>query len=162
MAADYLVAQLQPLAFDGPAPYTEEGFAALCREQLGEHPFADLETKWKDLETELRNAAAAERAKALGADPAAWRRPAAGCSLSYTNRITAAFAEKDPAKRQTLIDRTWWDAAGEMTPVTAPLSEGAAFTYAIRLAIVRRRNAAKTDAGNAAFDRLTAGSKIEF
>ena len=34
MAADYLVASLQPLTLDGPSPYTAERFIELCRSQL--------------------------------------------------------------------------------------------------------------------------------
>ena len=108
MAADYLIASLPALALDGPAPLTLERFLAACREQLGEkttagiqaalacapsdHPVAE---RWRDLETQLRNASAAERARLAGQDPAKWRRPAEGCALYWTNRITSAFQEKD-------------------------------------------------------------------
>ena len=34
MAADYLVASLQPLTLDGPPPYTAERFIELCRSQM--------------------------------------------------------------------------------------------------------------------------------
>ena len=34
MAADYLVSSLQPLALEGPAPYTAGHFLDLCRSQL--------------------------------------------------------------------------------------------------------------------------------
>jgi len=158
MAADFLVASLPSLAFDGPAPCTRAAFDAACRAQLGEDPFRALAPRWADLETQLRNALAAERARALGQDAAAWRRPAAGCSLYWANRVAAAFQEKDPAKRETLLDRVWWDAAGEMTPVASPLSVGAAFTYSLRLDIVLKRAAVQIDAGNAIFDRLTASA----
>ncbi len=174
MAADYLIASLPPLALDGPAPLTMEHFLAACREQLGEKTTASIEAalayapsghpvaeRWRDLETQLRNASAAERARLAGQDPAKWRRPAAGCALYWTNRVTAAFQEKDPAKRERLLDQVRWDAAGELTPATSPLSTAAAFTYAIRLAISIRRTALGTDAGNEVFNRLTAASAPE-
>ena len=41
-------------------------------------------------------------------------------------------------------------------------SDAAALAYAVRLAIVLRRQALSADAGNAVFDRLTAATKIEF
>ena len=77
-------------------------------------------------------------------------------------RAAAAFQEKDPARRERLLDQVRWDAAGELTPPAAPLSKEAVFTYAIRLAIVLRRAARDTEAGNGVFNRLTAATKIEF
>ena len=75
--------------------------------------------------------------------------------------MTAAFQEKDPAKRERLLDQVRWDAAGDLTPAASPLSAAAAFTYAIRLAISIRRAALGTDAGNEVFNRLTAASAPE-
>jgi len=159
MAADYLMASLQPLSLDAPAPYTEAQFATLCREQLGEKPFARLEPHWNDLATQIRNAIAAERARLRNEDPTHWRRPAQGCSLFWANRVAAAFQETDPARRERLLDQVWWDAAGELVPPAAPLSTPAAYAYALRLDIVRRRQAAAPEAGRAVFDRLTAAAR---
>jgi len=155
MAADYLVSSLPALDFDAPAPITLAQFDALCREQLGERPFAALEKEWADLDAQMRNAAAEERARLRGGDASRWRRPTTGCALHWQSRIRAAFAEKDPDKRDRLLDKARWDAAGEMTPPASPLSLGAAFTYRIRLEIAIKRQAISADAGNAAFDRLT-------
>ena len=151
MSIDYIVSSLQPLAFDGPAPYTWERFAEMLPAALvaADGAFA-APPRWRELETQLRNAMAAAR----GGEK--YRRPTAGCDLYWQNRVTAAFSEKEPLKRETLLDRVWWDAAGELTPVASPLSRGALETYAIRLQIVLRRNRISQEAGNALFDRLTA------
>lgn len=188
MAADYLVSSLQPLTLDGPPSCTAEQFLGLCRNQLPEADVAALEAllasalapsspslstsdvhsghrilaRWRDLDAQLRNAIAAERARLHGQDAARWRRPVEGCSLFWTNRAAAAFQEKDPARRERLLDQVRWDAAGELTPPAAPLSTAAVFTYAIRLAIVLRRAARDTAAGNDVFNRLTAATKIDF
>ena len=162
MAADYLIASLQPLDIDGPAPCTQEQFAAMCREQLGDDPFPAAAALWADLDAQLRNALAAARARARGGDPANGRRPVQGCSLYWAGRVDAAFQEKDPAARDRLLDLVWWDAAGTLTPPASPLSAAAALTYAIRLGIVVRRRALSAEAGNAVFDRLAAASKISF
>ena len=149
---DYIVSSLQPRVFDGVAPYDWDEFLALMPEGF-DVPDAAAGTgslRWRDLETQLRNAMAAAR----GGDRHS--RPASGCDLYWQNRITAAFQEKNPLKRESLIDRVWWDAAGELTPVSAPLSMGALETYAIRLQIVLKRNRIEKDAGDAVFDRLTA------
>lgn len=171
MAADYLIASLPSIPPDGPAPMTMERFLAVCREQLGDGAAAGIEAalacapsshpvaeRWRDLETQMRNASAAERARRAGQEPAKWRRPAEGCSLYWANRIAAAFQEQDPARRERALDQVRWDAAGELVPVASPLSEPAAFAYAIRLAICIRRSALDADAGNEVFNRLTAAS----
>ena len=152
MPIDYIVSSLQPLTFDGDAPYTWDEFLALM--PGGSAPAASK--RWTDLETQLRNAMAAAR------NGAKYMRRADGCSLYWKNRITACFTEKDVAKRQDLIDRVWWDAAGELTPPESPLGKGALATYAVRLKTAIRRSAASKEKGNAAFDRLTEDTKLTF
>ena len=126
MAADYLVASLQPLTLDGPAPYTAERFIEMCRGQLAEDDAAAIVellggaavapangaatspgnatsghrilARWRDIDTQIRNAIAAERARQRGQDALRWRRPADGCSLYWANRAVAAFQEKDVAR----------------------------------------------------------------
>lgn len=177
MAADYLISSLQPLNFDGPAPISPARFLEACRDQLGarhaqsiaalldgtasEKP-TDLERTWRDLEAQLRNASAAERARLRGVDPAKWRHAVDGCSIFWASRVQAAFQEKNPAKRDRLLDQVRWDAAGELTPAASPLSTAAAYTYALRLAIVVRRQTLSPETGNQVFDDLTAATKLEF
>lgn len=174
MAADYLISSLQPLAFDAPAPCTREQFLEACRGQIGErHAMAiaalmdgraersmPTAAAWSDIDAQMRNAAAAERARARGEDPAKWRRPADGCSLFWAGRVQAAFQERDPAKRDRLLDQARWDAAGELVPPAAPLSVAAAYAYGIRLAIAIRRQKLSSDAGNALFDALASASEV--
>ena len=154
MSTDYLVSSLQPLAFDAPPPYTAEQFAALAGDVA-------LPAAWTDLDAQIRNAIAEERvrlnaARGMGStDAAAWKRPATGCALHWQNRARAALAEKDPLKRDAAIDRVFWDAAGELTPVASPLSLGALQTYAIRLRIALKRAAISKDGGNTVLDHLT-------
>ena len=149
MSVDYIVSSLPALAFGAPAPLTWEKFAAYATDDL----LAPGLRRWKDLETQLRNAAA----EARGGER--FKRPADGCSLYWKNRVLACFQEKDVAKRDELLDRVWWDAAGELTPPSEPLGKGALATYAIRLKIALKRSLISKDAGNASFDRLTAETK---
>jgi hypothetical protein len=157
MSIDYIVSSLQPLVFDGPAPYTWERFAEMLPPDCvaADGAFA-VPPRWRELETQLRNAMAVAR------NGAKYMREADGCSLYWKNRITACFTEKDVAKRQDLIDRVWWDAAGELTPPESPLGKGALATYAVRLKTAIRRSAASKEKGNAAFDRLTEDTKLTF
>ena len=150
MSIDYIVASLPPLEFGASAPMTWERFESLSDGML--LCSSGLE-KWRDIETQLRNAVAESRG---GADK---KRPAKGCSLYWRNRILACFQEKDVAKRDEMIDRAWWDAAGELTPPSSPLGSGALATYAVRLQIALRRAKISRDAGTAVFDRLVAATK---
>jgi len=175
MAADYLVSSLQPLTLDGRAPYTAAQFLDLCRSQLSAadatavaavmectpsaHPIAE---RWRDLDTQIRNVIASERARLHGRDAAKWRRPARGCSIYWANRASAAFQEKDPVGREDLLDRIRWDAAGELVPPAAPLSTAAAFAYAIRLGIVLNRSARDSSAGKDVFERIASATRIDF
>lgn len=149
MSTDYTVSSLPTLAFGQPAPLDWERFAAACGE-AGVPESAE----WRDLETQLRNALA----EARGGEK--WKRPAEGCSLYWKNRVLACFQETDVFRRDELLDKVWWDAAGEMTDVTSPLGRGALETYAIRLKLALKRSRISKDGGNAAFDRLTAGTRI--
>ena len=147
MPVDFIVSSLPTLAFNAPAPISWEKFAETVG---GVTVLSHLTMGFADLETQLRNAIA----EARGGER--FKRPAEGCSLYWKNRILACFQEKDVAKREELLDRTWWDAAGELTPPSEPLGPGALATYAIRLKIALKRSLISKDAGNASFDRLTA------
>ena len=114
MSTDYIVASLPPLAFDQPAPISWDRFLSLM-EPEGREPASP---KWADIETQLRNAMSEARG---GGEK--YRRPAEGCSVYWKNRVLACFQEKDVAKRDEMLDRVWWDAAGELTPPASPLGE---------------------------------------
>ena len=161
MAADYLISSLPSVPFDGPAPMKTSEFLARCRAELGYEPLAEGDAsatarRWRDLDTQMRNAAAAERAKALGVDAGKYRRAASGCSLYWQNRISAAFSEHDPLRRQNALDRVYWDAAEELVPAASPLSAAAAYAYRIRLEIAERRSSVSAEEGNKVFDGITA------
>ena len=149
MSTDYIVASLPSLAFGAPAPISWERFSAVAAPEV----LAPGLRAWQDLEVQLRNAVAEAR------DGESRKRPAVGCSLYWKNRVLACFQEKDVLRRDELLDRVWWDAAAELTPPTSPLGAGALATYAIRLKIALKRSKISPDAGNAAFDRLTAETK---
>ena len=150
MSVDYIVSSLPALQFDASAPIEWEKFVEACG---GEVPECD---KWRDLDTQLRNAVAEARGGAK------YARPAAGCSLYWRGRIAACFQEKDVAQRDRLLDKVWWDAAEELTPPASPLGRGALATYAVRLRIAIKRSAISKERGGAAFDAITAGTKVEF
>ena len=151
LPVDVIVSSLPALAFGAPPPLTAERFADACGGSPPPPPPA-----WTDLETQLRNAMAEARA-----GDARFARPARGCSRFWRDRVAACFQEKDVARRDEMLDRVWWDAAGELTDPASPLGTGALATYAVRLGIARRRAAISAEKGAAAFDRLVAQSGEE-
>ncbi len=154
LPVDYIVSSLPALSFGAPAPLSWERFA----EAVGGAEAAEkLTAAFADIDTQLRNAAAEARVGNAGCS-----RPAEGCSLYWRNRVAACFAEKDVARRDELLDRAWWDAAGELVPPAAPLGKGALAAYALRLRIALRRDRISAKAGTAAFDRLTAETRTTF
>lgn len=155
MTIDYIVASLPALVFDQPPAISWEKFASLCAD-AGKGVDELTGEKWADLETQLKNAVAVARGGAK------WVRAAEGCSVYWRTKVAHAFQEKDVAKRDELLDRIWWDAAEELTDLTSPLGAGALATYAVRLKIAIKRAKISAEAGSAAFDRLTAETKISF
>lgn len=154
MSVDYIVTSLPTLNFGLSAPITWERFV----ETVGSEALVNrLVGAFTDLEIQLKNAVA--EARVGNCD---YSRPAKGCSLYWKNRVLACFQEKNVARRDELLDRVWWDAAGELTPPAEPLGKGALATYAIRLGIALKRAKISTEAGNVAFNRLTAETKITF
>lgn len=152
MSVDYIVASLPAIAFGSSAPISFERFVELAGENAAQPP-----REWEDLEIQLRNALAEARSRGTVAP-----HPANGCSLYWRKRMQDAFAVPEVMKREEAIDRVWWDAAGELTNPVSPLGAGALATYAIRLKILIRRAKISEAAGTAAFDRLTASSKVSF
>jgi len=152
MTVDYIVSSLPAMSFGAPAPMTREEFDAIA----GDAADGALRA-WGDIETQLRNALAEARGGG-----AKYRREAKGCSVYWRKRILDCFAEKDVARRDELLDRVWWDAAGELQKPSDPLGPGALAAYSIRLDIAIRRSKISKDAGNSAFDGLVSATKITF
>jgi len=154
MTIDYIVASLPALAFGEPPPVTREKFRETCGEEADELDRMLSTGKWADIETQLKNALAEARQPG-----GRWSRPAHGCSVYWRNRVLACFGTDDVARREELLDRVWWDAAGELADASTPLGRGALAAYAVRLGIAIKRAKISKDAGNAAFDRLTAETR---
>jgi len=161
MSYTYFAATLPTLQFDAEPTMTEEDFRERCREYLTPADFAALcallengETanpyvaRWRNNETQLRNAVARHRAARLGDASAAeqWQRPHSGFDVSIANAVDAAFQEADPMRRDSAIERIRWNIASELAGFD-PFSAATIFTYAIHLAILIRSKAADTEKG---------------
>ena len=143
MTLDYAVSSLPALAFGAPPPIDADKFREIAGDGF------DIGDEWRDLETQLRNAIA----EARGGEK--WKRPAKGCSIYWQSRIAECFQEKDSGRRDELIDRVFWDAAGTLENPSSPLGLGALRAYAARLQIALKRARASKDAGLQLFENLT-------
>lgn len=151
MTNDYIVSSLPALEFGIPPALTRERFAEIAGEAALEPP-----AEWVDLETQLKNALV----EARGGDEK-YRREAQGCSLYWKNRVLECFREKDVMKREELLDRVWWDAAGELSDVASPLGRGALATYAVRLSIALRRAAVSKETGEGVLEAVTRSAEVK-
>jgi hypothetical protein len=66
------------------------------------------------------------------------------------------FNEKDVFKKQSLVDKVFWDAAEELVDFCSPLGKGALAAYAIRLRISLRRTSLSRDKGMTLFETFKA------
>ena len=153
MTIDYIVSSLPALVFGAPAPLTRERFIELCGAAWADRVEPILRGAWAELDVQLRNATA----EARGGER--FCRPTSACSLYWKGRIQACFQETDVLRREELLDRVRWEAAGELTPPASPLGVEALATYAVRLEIALKHDRISRTDGNAAFDRLTAETR---
>ena len=172
MSYTYFAATLSALSFDGEPTMTETEFRDRCREYLSASDFRTLTAlldggessntfvrKWRNSDTQLRNAVARMRAARIGdgADASKWLRNHTGFEVSTETAVAAAFQEPNPMRREMAIERIRWNLAGELAGFDA-FSAETLFAYAIRLGILCRRAAADVDKGT---ERLRAMMKVK-
>ena len=172
MSYTYFAATLSALSFDGEPTMTETEFRGLCKEYLSASDFATLSAlsnggessntfvrKWRNSDTQLRNAVARMRASRIGdgADASKWLHSHVGFEVSTETAVAAAFQEPNPMRREMAIERIRWNLAGELAGFDA-FSAETLFAYAIRLGILCRRATADVDKGT---ERLRAMMKVK-
>jgi len=164
----YFSSTLPYLHFDSPPPFSEEGFAELCREHLkpadraafealvkGEDSAHSFVQAWRDFEVKLRNAVAKRRAAKLGVDASKWLRPQNGESPEIEHAVEAAFNEPDPLRRDTALKRLMWDKADELAGPDI-FQSSHILSLHIRLRILAGRARHNPAAGRARLLQMTA------
>ena len=172
MSYTYFAATLSALSFDGEPTMTETEFRDRCKEHLTASDFATLSAlldggessntfvrKWRNSDTQLRNAVARIRAARIGegTDASKWLHSHTGFEVSTETAVTAAFQEPNPMRREMALERIRWNLAGELAGFDA-FSAETLFAYALRLGILCRRAAANVDKGT---ERLRAMMKVK-
>lgn len=149
-----LIASLPTLSLDTPPAISGEKFLQACESGLAAEDSAAARAllngvpppesacrgfigRWRDVDTQIRNAVAVRRATKLGLDASAWVRPTQGCAVWLRDGVEDAFQEKDPLDREKAIDRLRWQALEELQGVD-PMTRDAVFAYAAKLALVSK------------------------
>lgn len=170
MSYEYLIASLPALiTLDSPALPAEE-FASMCESQLAardqqtlaqamhapappdeaKHHFV---ARWRDRETQLRNACARIRASRRKVDVIRAIRPLGDFSPSLEDAVEQAFDQQSPLEREKALDRIRWNALEELAG-PAPFSFDHILAYALKRRIAERWQAMDQDRGNARVDEL--------
>lgn len=155
MSYPYLVSTLPMLGIDKQPPMSMEDFVELCREQLNQNDFAELDAllaeeelptnnsfiiEWRSADTQLRNAVARARAAKLdGVDAGKWLKDHSGFDVVLENGVASAFQERNPALRQRALDLLLWEKASELAGFDE-FSLNAIFAYALQLRICNIRS----------------------
>ncbi len=126
------VDEFRTMASEGLSGKLKEAVLALLDGGASSHPFV---VAWRDLDGQVRNAIAFERAKRRGISPSETpKADVSGFNASIIPAVTAAFAEADPLKREVAIAHLRWTLLDELQGVQ-PLSENVVLAFAVKLKI---------------------------
>lgn len=160
MSYYYFVASLPALVLGAPPPWTSAQFesdaarllppdAAAQLRAMGEGrdvPGDAFVARWRDHETQLRNAVARTRAARLGMDAAPHIRPHGGFSASLEMAVVDAYAKPNPLERELALDRCRWQFLDDAAR-PAPFGFPALQAYALKLRMAERWAAMTDEAG---------------
>jgi hypothetical protein len=154
MAYYSLVASLPTLQIGDEPPFSTEEYIENCAQWVSEREEQilrrvllappDIATcplcqAWHNIETQLRNAAARQRAQKLGIDASEFIQPHDGFSGTIEALVSDAFTHSDPIELEQALDRARWQLAEELIGED-PFSFGKVLAYGIQLKIAERWN----------------------
>jgi hypothetical protein len=166
----YLVASLPSVSLEAKPPVSREDFLRSCRGVLSEADFRDMSLvlegreseaahpsvrRWRDRETQLRNAVARIRAVKAGADPTPFQRSHGGFDVSVEQGVAEALGRPNPLEREQALDRLRWRLAEELA-LEGPFDMPAVFAFVIKLRLAERWHGWDQDKGREAFEALVA------
>lgn len=153
MAYYSLVASLPALQIGDEPPFSTEEYIENCAQWVSERETETLRrvllaapgvapchlaNEWNNIETQLRNALARNRAQKLGIDPGDYLRPHEGFSGTIEVLATDAFTHDDPIDLEQAIDRARWQLADSELVGQDAFGFGKVLAYGIQLKIVER------------------------
>lgn len=171
-----LVASLPALQIGDEPPYSTEEYierAALwittrqvsilkrvLLEQVGIAP-CELCKAWDNIETQLRNAIARQRAQKLGLDAKTYIKQHDGFSGTIEQWVTDAFTRSDPLEIEEELDRARWQLAEELIADRNPFGFRKVLAYGIQLRIIERWNNLDVHTGKENLDAVIKGNTEE-
>jgi len=171
----YLAASLEPLFLDEEPPLTMAELLAAWAPWLDEDTGRDLRLllegrpeaaqavcirRWGDIETQIRNAAATQRAARARAEAGPFLRPCRQLDVFLDRAVTEAMAKTQPLERELALDRVRWAALDELARQD-PFGLAALAAYAVKLSLAERWNRLTPEAGREALDALLAALPAE-
>ncbi|RKX32145.1 MAG: hypothetical protein DRP22_02680 [Verrucomicrobia bacterium] len=143
----YLAASLPALVLGEAPPITQDKFLFSCSTVLDPADLQELErinqgrteectsafmTRWREAETQLRNAVAAIRAQRRGVEVRPYLREHTGFQVWIEKGVTDAFAKENPREREMALDRLRWQILDELSRAD-PFGVGPVFAFALKL-----------------------------
>lgn len=168
MAYFYLVSSLPLLKLGEEPPVSSEEFFRSCDGVLSESDYADMRCilegrlddatsdfvqKWRDMDTQLRNMLARERAADRKLDPSPYIKSHNGYEIVMDQAAEQAMSMDNPLDRELFLDRTRWHQLDELA-LDDDFGAGAVFAFALKLKIVERWAAMDTDTGNLRVEKI--------
>ena len=174
MSYYFLVASLPSITLETEPPLKLEAFRSLCADHLSTddvgalnqildfkteqavtHPFAK---QWIARETQLRNAAARQRAIKRQEDASDFVREHTGFDAGIENSVDEAFNLSDPLSRERELDQLRWQILDDLTGPD-PFSANVVLAYGIKLRMAERWAAMDQEQGRANIDGVLAPSE---
>ncbi|HIE11279.1 MAG TPA: DUF2764 family protein [Kiritimatiellae bacterium] len=164
----YLVTSLPTLVLGETPPLTPEKFFFSCSTVLASADLEELDRinrgrtdestrpfmiRWRDAETQLRNAVAAIRAQRRGVEVRPYLREHKGFAVWIEKGVTDCFAKENPWEREMALDRLRWRILDELGR-TDPFGVGAVFAFALKLRSAWKWAGRDPDRGRQTLGRL--------
>ena len=168
----YFAASLPALSMDAPPPLTMAHFLRLCDEHLdaGDRGILDqlvgpagpgaashaFLAAWHNIQTQILNAVARQRAARLRVDPTPYIRAQEGIDMAIEKGVADAFSKPTPQDRELALDRLRWQLVSGLAGFD-PFASAAIFSYAMRLRLAERWNAMSAEQGARELEGRVAG-----
>ena len=153
----YLVASLPTLLLEEEPPITTAEFLESCGRWLNPGEVRDMRgiledafsanenvsgeapcvSRWREHETQIRNAVAKLRAPKTRTDAEPFMRPCRGISLFIDKAVAEAMSRPNPLERELALDQLRWKLAEDLA-LFEPFGLAAVAAYAVKLKLVER------------------------
>ena len=168
MSYYYLVASLPSLTLGEPPTLTAERFQFNCTGVLSDEDMHELgrvlegrgdegrtvfSRSWHSMDTQLRNAIAAQRASATGRDASSFQKGHAEYTTQIDRALAEAFAKQNPLERELAVDHCRWQLLDQLGDAE-PFGLAVVLAYALKLQLAERWAGLSEEIGNAKLNEI--------